>query len=178
MIASGRNRPGKAETDRLVALVYKDLRRIAGGYLRRERSDHTLQPTALINEAYLRLAEETRLQWQNRAHFVGVAARVMRRVLRDHARRRRAEKRTPGHGALLLEDTIGVSPQHGFDALDLERALDKLLHLDPELTRFVELRYFGGLTLEETAAEMELSTATVKRHWTVAKAFLCREIAP
>ncbi len=166
-----------SETDRLITLVYKDLRRIAAGYLRRERSNHTLQPTALVNEAYLQLAEETRLQWQSHSHFIGIAARVMRRVLREHARRRAAAKRT-GADAILLDDTLGFTGRAAFDALDLERALDKLTELDPELIRVVELRYFGGLTLEETAATLSLSSATVKRHWTLAKAFLCRELSP
>ncbi len=162
---------------RLVTLVYKDLRRIAAVYLRHERTDHTLQPTALVNEAYLHLADENRLEWQDRSHFIGIAARVMRRVLREHARRRTAVKRSPGMRSLLLDDTLGFSGRLPFDVLDLERALQKLAEVDPELIRVVELRYFGGLTLEQTSVELQLSTATVKRHWTVAKAFLCRELA-
>lgn len=167
----------KHDTDRLIALVYHDLRRIAAGYLRRERSDHTLEPTALVNEAYLQLAAAApRAEWQDRSHFIGIAARVMRRVLREHARRRIAAKRNPG-APLLLDDTLGFSGRRPFDTLDLERALEKLAQLDPEVIRVVELRYFGGLTIEETSSQLELSPATVKRHWTVAKAFLCREMA-
>ncbi|MEP7336647.1 MAG: sigma-70 family RNA polymerase sigma factor [Acidobacteriota bacterium] len=163
--------------DRLMPLVYEELRRIAARQLRRERADHTLQPTALVHEAWLRLAQTNRLTWQNRAHFLGVAAELMRRVLVDHARRRSAEIRGGGETRLALDEALGVSNQKEVGLLALDDALTSLAALDPRQSRIVELKYFGGLEIEEIAEVVGISPATVKRDWQWARAWLHREIS-
>lgn len=169
-------RAGDREAEeRLVAAVYGDLRRIARGALARERSGHTLQPTALAHEAYLDLAEQRRAAWQGRGHFLSVAALAMRRILVSHARRRAAGKR--GGGALrvtLPQDLAAVEAE--VDLVALDAALDALAALDPRQARVVELRYFGGLTIEETAAALGVSPATVKVDWSMARAWLRRRL--
>lgn len=164
--------------ERLLPMVYAELHRMAAGYLRRERIDHTLQPTALINEAYLRLVGSSNVSWESRAHFFGIAARVMRRILVDHARQHQADKR----GAAIEKVAIDAanepgSKQEDVDLVALDAALSRLAELDPEQSKLVELRYFAGLTIEEAAQTMSLSVATARRRWTAAKAWLRREIS-
>jgi len=162
----------RAALEGLVPVVYGELRRIAGRYLRRERLDHTLQPTALVHEAYLKLIDQQRARWQNRAQFFGVAAQLMRRVLVDHAREHAAAKRGGGVRPVTLLDAAGALPARGIDVLALDEALARLTALYPEQGRLVELRYFGGLTIEETGEVLGLSPATVKRQWATARAWL------
>ncbi|MBS1795699.1 MAG: sigma-70 family RNA polymerase sigma factor [Acidobacteria bacterium] len=167
---------GKAPEE-LLPLVYGELRRLAHSYLKNERSDHTLQATALVHEAYLRLVDWEKVSWQNRAHFFAVAAQVMRRILVDHAREKRAQKRDFGQ-KMSLDEAISFPSKKGreVDLLGLDDALEKLAAFDPVQSRIVELRFFGGLTIEETAHSLKISPATVKREWTVAKTWLHREI--
>lgn len=160
----------------LMPLVYDELRRLAKIYLSRERQDHTLQPTALVHEAYLRLIDQTRVEWQNRAHFFGVAAAMMRRILIDYARQSQAEKRGGQAERLALDDALAVADTPALDLLALDDALSALAKLDPRQSRIVELRFFGGLTLEETAEVMHLSRATIEREWLMAKAWLYAEL--
>lgn len=173
-------RDGNAEArERLIPLVYKELHALASRYLSRERRDHTLQTTALVNEAYLKLADQRDIDWQNRAHFFGIAAQLMRRILVDHARRDGRAKRGGKAAHLSLDDAAIASPAPPLDAVDvyaLDRALSRLETLDPQQGRIVELRYFGGLTIEEAAVVMDLSPATIKRDWVVARAWLYREL--
>ena len=158
-------------------IIYDELRKLANNYLRQERTNHTLQPTALVHEAYMKLVDHTRINWQNRAHFLGMSANIMRQILIDHARRHRAEKRGGEHENLQLEETfVVVSKERPVDLLALDEALEKLAELDPVKSRLVELRYFGGLTVEETAEVMGVSEITVKRHWRMAKAWLAEAI--
>jgi RNA polymerase sigma factor (TIGR02999 family) len=160
--------------ERLMPIVYGELKRLASSYLRSERPDHTLQPTALVHEAYLRLEGQRSVVWSNRAHFFGIAARIMRRILVDHARRRRAAKRDAAAlRVTLVDDAAG---DHAPELIALDSALTSLERLDPQQARVVELRYFGGLTVEETAEAAGISTATVKREWRTARAWLRREI--
>jgi RNA polymerase sigma factor (TIGR02999 family) len=162
--------------ERLMPLVYEELRRLAASQLKAERRDHTLQPTALVHEAYLRLVGQQKISWVNRAHFYGIAGRVMRRVLIDHARKRRAAKRNPE--TIYLD--LGTSGEGGTDRapelLALDDALTELEKLDPRQAKVVELRFFAGLSVEETAEVAGVSTATVKRDWKTARAFLLHEI--
>lgn len=164
-------RAGSLEArDRLVALLYGELRGLAVRQFGRERADHTLQPTALVSEAYQRLAALERIDWRDRAHFIGVAARLMREILIDHARRHQAEKRDGGQRVTLFTN---LPAQEGaLDALALEQALQRLERLAPDKARVVELRFYGGLSIEETAEVMEISPATVKRHWQAARVWL------
>jgi RNA polymerase sigma-70 factor (ECF subfamily) len=158
---------------RLITAVYRELRRIAGRYLRRERDGHTLQPTALVNEAYLRLVGQQRLDWKNRGHFFAIASREMRRVLVDHARKRRAAKRDGFAGEpVTLSDVADPKNSGDVDVLSLHEAMTDLAQLDPRQAELVELRYFGGLTLEEIGAAAAVSPATVKRELTAAKLWL------
>jgi len=161
----------------LLPLVYGELRRLAAQRLRRERPDHTLQPTALVHEAYIRLVDQRRVRWQNRAHFYGVAAHVMRRILVDRARARKADKRGKGWERVTLVGEKTPSGSRDVDVLALDEALQRLAALDPQQERIVELRYFGGLTLDETAEVIGISTATVKREWAIAKAWLRAELS-
>jgi RNA polymerase sigma factor (TIGR02999 family) len=157
----------------LVPLVYDDLRRLAAGYMGHETPGHSLQPTALVHEAYVRLIDQRRVQWRNRAHFFGVAANMMRRILVDDARKRRAEKRGGGAQRITLTgDDIAAPEQHDIDVLALHESLERLAAFDSQQERIVELRYFGGLTIEETAEVVGVSPATVVREWTIAKAWL------
>lgn len=166
----------RAALDRLMPLVYDELRRLAGGYLGRERRDHTLQPTALVNEAFLRLVDQRRIQWQGRAHFLALAATLMRQLLISHARKHRAAKRGSGGQRLTLLDSDLAVEARDVDLLDLDRALAALAALDARQARVVELRYFGGMTVEETAEVLEVSPATVKLDWSLARAWLLREL--
>jgi RNA polymerase sigma factor (TIGR02999 family) len=167
----------EALTD-LLPLVYDELRRMAASYLRHEASGHTLQPTALINEAYLRLVDQRRVRWRNRAHFYGVAAQLMRRILVDHARSQHAEKRGAGWERVELTDQILTTIPIHADVVALDEALQRLAAFDARQAYIVELRYFGGLTIDEAAEVLNLSPATVVREWTVAKAWLRSELKP
>lgn len=162
--------------EKLTPLVYGELHRLAGRYLRRERPGHTLQSTALVNEAFLKLVGQHSIRWQNRAHFFGIAAQLIRRILVDYARTKIAAKRGSNSPRLSLDEAIGVPGDSNMDLLALNDALDDLAKIDPRQSRLVELRFFAGLTVEETAEVMQLSPATVKREWTTAKAWLSREI--
>jgi RNA polymerase sigma factor (TIGR02999 family) len=162
--------------DRLIPLVYGELHRMAERYLRRERPGHTLQPTAIVNEAYLRLIGRQGADWQNRAHFFAVAAQSMRRILVEHARHRDAKKRG-GEGTRYLLDTVVMTEPRAVDLMALDDALVKLTALDSEQGRVVELRFFGGLTEEETAEVLSISSRTVKRKWLAARTFLFRELS-
>jgi RNA polymerase sigma factor (TIGR02999 family) len=173
-------RGGKREAlDVLLPVVYGELRKIAARYMRAEWEGHTLQPTALVHEAYLRLVDQRDVEWQSRAHFFGVAAQLMRRLLVDHARGRNRRKR--GGGLLVVpldgNDVAGPAPDEGIDMVGLDAALDRLSELSPQQGRIVELRYFGGLSIEETAEVLGVSTMTVKRGWAMARAWLRRELS-
>ncbi len=169
---------GKQEAlDALLPLVYAELHRQASRYLRRERAGHTLQTTALIHEAYLKLIDQRRVNWQNRAHFFGIAAQAMRRILVDYARRRHREKRGGAGADLPLEEAaLIVSEERSVDLVALDEALTRLAEFDERQARIVELRYFSGLTIEETAEVLRISSATVKSDWNIAKAWLRHEI--
>jgi RNA polymerase sigma factor (TIGR02999 family) len=160
----------------LIPLVYDELRRLARRYLRRERPDHTLQSAALVNEAYLRLIRQQHPQWQNRAHFFGVAAQLMRHILVDHARNRAAAKRGAGAPRLTLDPDVALPQERDVDLIALDDALNQLAALDPQQSRLVELRFFGGLSIEETSVVLGVSPATVKREWATARAWLQREM--
>lgn len=164
--------------DDLMPMVYADLRRVAAGYMRREGAGHALQPTALVHEAYVRLIDQKQVKWRNRAHFFGVAAGLMRRILVDHARRRRAEKRGGDlERVTLTGDEVATDTHKEIDVLALDEALERLAEFDPQQERIVELRYFGGLTIEETAEVVGISAATVVREWTIAKAWLRADLS-
>ncbi|MBX7173889.1 MAG: sigma-70 family RNA polymerase sigma factor [Pyrinomonadaceae bacterium] len=156
----------------LLPIVYNELRRLAASYLRHERVDHTLQPTALVHEAYLKLIDQTRTNWQNRAHFFGVAANVMRRILIDHARLHNADKRGAEYQKLQLDTNIDKAVEMRTELIALDEALKELEQIAPEQAKLVELRFFGGLTFEETAEVLGLSLRTVKRHWRFVRAWL------
>ena len=162
--------------DALLPIVYEELRRLAASYLRRERPGQTLQPTALVHEAYLRLMKDRPERWQNRAHFCAIAAHSMRQILIERARARGALKRGGAQPRVTLDEALVAGGEQSFDILALDHALEALAKLDPEQARLVELRFFGGLTVEETAEEMNISPATVKRHWAIARAWLAREL--
>jgi len=162
--------------EELIPLVYGELRRVARRYLRQERPDHTLQSGALVNEAYLRLAREEAPQWKDRAHFFGVAAQLMRHILVDHARSRNAAKRGAGVPRLALDDQIALPRSRDLNLLALDDALNRLAEMDPQQSKLIELRFFGGLSIEETAVVLNISPATVKREWTTAKAWLQHEM--
>ena len=157
--------------DRLVGIAYPELRAIARRQLANERGDHTLQPTALVNEAYMRLSRLDRIDWQDRVHFVRMASRVMREILVDHARRHGAGKRDGGERVPITQVDV-AAPEGDIDMLALDGALDRLAAIDPARAQLVELRYFGGLTIEETAEALAISPATAKRHWQAARAWL------
>ena len=163
--------------DSLLPIVYQELRRLAASYLRRERPGQTLQPTALVHEAYLRLMKDRPDRWQNRAHFCAIAAHSMRQILIERARARGALKRGGAQPRVTLDEALIAGGERGIDLLALDEALERLALLDAEQARLVELRFFGGLTVEETAEAMDISPATVKRHWTIARAWLARELA-
>lgn len=161
--------------DRLIDAVYPELRLLARRYLRGERTEHSLSPTALVHEAYLKLIDQRRVQWQNRSHFFAIAANVMRRILVDHARAHGAAKRGAGMQAPLQDVTLGRDP-YDVDLLALDAALERLAAIDERQSRLVELRFFGGLTIEEVAAALDVSPITVKRDWALARAWLYREL--
>ena len=164
--------------DVLVALLYQELRRLAAGCLRRERPNHTLQPTALVNEAYLRLAAQNQPQWNARVRFLAVASHLMREVLIDYARTRNRAKRGGGLSPICIEDAGQLAAAAEVDLLALDEALDGLERIDSQQRRIVELRYFGGLSIEEAAQVLGISPATVKREWRTAKSWLHRELSP
>ncbi len=171
---------GKGNRDaehKLVPLVYAELRRLAAHYLRRERPEHTLQPTALVHEAYVRLTKLHEIDWQNRSHFFAIAANLMRRILVDHARAHRARKREAFCGAICLDEALTVSPDRPKQLIALDDALNKLAERDARQCKIVELRFFGGLSEEETGNVLGISARTVKRDWRVAKAWLFKEIS-
>jgi RNA polymerase sigma-70 factor, ECF subfamily len=162
--------------ERLVPLVEAELRRLARAYMRRERRDHTLQTTALVNEAFLRLTDARQVRWEDRAHFLGISARLMRRVLVDHARSRGYRKRGGGAQRVTLTEGLVASPEPTLDVVALDRALEVLEAVDSRKSRMVELRFFGGLSVEETAQVLGVSPDTVKRDWRLAKLWLLREL--
>ena len=162
--------------EKLTPLVYDELRRLAGRYLRQERVGHTLQSTALVHEAFLKLVGQNNVRWQNRAHFFGIAAQMIRRILVDYARARQAGKRGSGAEKLSLDEAIALPGAPDLDLLALDDALEGLAKIDERQSRLVELRFFAGLTLEETAEVLQMSIATAKRDWVSAKAWLSREI--
>lgn len=166
----------KAALDELTPILYDELRRLANSYLRHQRSDHTLQATALVHEAYLKLADQSQLQWQNRAHFFGIAARVMRHILVDHSRQHNAAKRGGGAVKLELDEGLVGSQEKTADVVALDDALQALAQLDARKSQIVELRFFGGLSVEETAEVMGLSVATIGREMRLAQAWLHREM--
>lgn len=165
-----------AALDKLTPLVYDEIRRIAHRYLKRERNGHTLQTTELVNEAYMRLLGSQRIDWQNRAHFFGVTAQVMRRILIDHARRRRYAKHGGEARHVSLENALLMTRQRATELILLDEALAELARIDPRKSRVVELRYFGGLSLDETAEVLQISLMTVRRDWRSAKAWLYKEV--
>jgi RNA polymerase sigma factor (TIGR02999 family) len=170
------SRGDETALERLLPLVHAELRRLARSYMRRERRAHTLQATALVNEAYLRLVDQRGVAWNGRAHFFGIAAQAMRRILVDHARKHRADKRGSGEAALPFDDSIEVGEERGVDLVALDDALRDLEALDPRQHRVVELKYFGGLSIDDIAQVMKLSPATVKREWATARLWLAHSL--
>ena len=168
--------PDPKALSRLLPLVYDELRTLADRYLRQERPNHTLQATALVHEAYMRMAEQKDVQWRNRAQFFAVAASFMRRILVNHAKRRNRVKRGGDRVRFSLEDELVVSPEPNADLVAIDEALTRLAVVDPQKARIVELRYFAGLTIAEVSEVLKISPATVKRHWDFAKAWLLREV--
>lgn len=162
-------------SDQLAQMVYSELHDLAVHYMRGERSDHTLQPTALVHDAYLRLIDQRNVSWQNRAHFYGIAAQAMRRILVDHARRKNSAKRDGGE-RVTLDESVADATDSSIDLLALDDALQKLAALDVRQALVVELRFFGGLSIEDSAEALSVSVATVNRDWTMARAFLRREM--
>ena len=162
--------------EKLTPLVYRELYRLAAGYMRGEQPEHTLQATALVNEAYLRLIDWKNVQWKNRGHFLGVAAQVMRRVLVDYARSRRSDKRGGGARPVSLDEAPTLAQDRVGLLVDVDEALNRLAAIDPKRAKVVELRYFGGLSVEETAEVLKISPITVIRNWNFAKAWLLREL--
>lgn len=173
----GELRAGRRDVEsRLIEAVYPELRRIAGRYMRAERPGHTLQATALVNEAWMQLVGNARVDWQNRAHFFAVAAQLMRRILVDHARQRKAQKRDGGRQRVELSDTLAISDHRLDEILLVDAALTRLAQWDPRQSKIVELRFFSGLTEEETAEILGVSPRTVKRDWRMARAWLHGEL--
>ena len=165
-----------AAVDVLLPLIYDELRKLAASYLRRERPDHTLEPTALVHEAYMRMVDQTQVNWQNRAHFFGVAAQMMRRILVDHARAHNAEKRGQDFQKLSLDENIDKAVERSSELIALDDALHALFEMDEQKGRIVELRFFGGLSIDETAEVIGVSAPTVKRQWRMAKAWLYGQV--
>jgi RNA polymerase sigma-70 factor (ECF subfamily) len=166
----------RATTERLLEALYPELRRLAAALFRQERASHTLEPTALVHEAYIRLVDQDGADWKNRAHFLGVSARIMRQVLVDHARHRLAEKRGGGWERVTLSDAVELARGDDVDLLDLEDALERFATVDPRAARVVELRVFGGLTVEETAHVLEVAARTVDGDWAMARMWLGKEL--
>lgn len=167
----------QAALDRLMPVVYTELRQLAHRYMRRERPGHTMQTTALIHEAYLRLVDQNQVRWQHQAHFFGIAARLMRQILIEHARSRTRAKRGGGVGTISLDEAAIVSQARATELLALDDALERLATIDPRKSRVVELRFFGGLSVEEAAQVLNIAPNTVLRDWRMAKAWLRREIS-
>jgi RNA polymerase sigma factor (TIGR02999 family) len=163
--------------DRLMQMLYEPLREMADRHLIRERNGHTLQPTALVHEVYLRLADQRHVEWRDRLHFFAVAAQVMRRILVDHARRRKSEKRGGGEIPIAIDLAVELCEERDFDLIALDLALDRLAAIYPKQAKLVELRFFAGLTLDETAEALSISPATVSREWTLARAWLRRAMS-
>jgi RNA polymerase sigma-70 factor, ECF subfamily len=170
------NKGNATAESELISAIYGELRRLAGHYMRRERPDHTLQATALVHEAFLRLTHQKDVSWQGRAHFFGVAAKLMRQILIDHARSRLREKRGSGGQKLSLDEGLLLTQARSAELVAIDSALDRLAKLDPRQARIVELRFFGGLSVEETAKVVGISAKTVKRDWSVARAWLYEEL--
>ena len=170
------SRGNQSALNQLLPLVYGELRRIAARQLRSERVGHTLQPTALVHEVYLRLVDQRHVDWVNRAHFFGVSAQVMRRILVDHARSHNAAKRGDGLPCVSIDEATGVKGPDAIPVLALDQALTRLAEIDEDLARIVELRAFGGMTIEEAACVLKVSPSTAKREWRTAKAWLTREL--
>lgn len=171
------NEGDESALEKLMPLVYSELRRLAGNYLKRERQDHTLQPTALVNEAYLRLVDQSRAKWQNRAQFYGIAAQLMRRILVDHARQKKADKRGGSKQQRVSSTNLeAIAAKPDLDLLALHEALEELAEIDPQQGRIVELKFFGGLSIEEVAEVMRIGHATVERDWKMARAWLRRKL--
>ena len=166
----------KAALDEITPVLYEELRKLARHFLAAERPDHTLQPTALVHEAYIRLVDQRQVDWRNRAHFLGMAASMMRRILINYAEARNAAKREGKAQVVALEDALGVFTNPEVDFLELNRSLEKLTSLDPQQGRVVELRYFGGLSIEDTAEVLNISPATVKREWSTARLWLLQQM--
>jgi RNA polymerase sigma factor (TIGR02999 family) len=162
--------------DKLLPLVYDEFRALARHYLAQERANHTLQPTALVHEAYMKLVDQTRVDWQGRSHFFAVAAQAMRRILVDHARSRQRDKRGGGRARVVLDEEVALSPQKDEDVLALDEALQRLAKLDPRQAKVVELRFFGGMNVEEVAQALGVSKRTVEGDWTFARAWLSKEL--
>lgn len=162
--------------DKLIPVVYQELRRMADQYLRREDLSHSLQPTALVHEAYLRLIDQTKVQWQSRAHFFGVAAQMMRRILIDHAKTKHRLKRGGGAIKVSFDENVNVSEERATELIALDDALEELAQMDERKSRIVELRYFGGLSVDETAEVLGVSNKTVMRDWNFAKAWLYQQL--
>ena len=171
------NQGNQDALEELFPVVYDELRKLARSYLRRERVNHTLQSTALVHEAYLRLIDQKQVNWQNRAHFFGIAAQMMRRILVNHAVAKQTEKRGGDVPKLSLDDAVSFAQERAVDLIALDDALKELETLDPQQSRIVELRFFGGLSIEETAEVLHISPATVKREWATAKLWLHRQIS-
>jgi len=161
---------------KLMAVVYEELRRLAGGYMRRERVDHTLQPTALVHEAYLKLIDQQSVNWQSRTHFFGIAAQLMRRILIDHARGHSRQKRGGEQKKVSLDEAFAFAEQQADELLAVDDSLNRLAEIDPRQARVVELRFFGGLSVEEAAEVLGVSPKTIKRDWSVAKAWLYADL--
>jgi RNA polymerase sigma factor (TIGR02999 family) len=161
---------------RLIPLVYAEMRRIAQRYMRQERKNHTLQATALVHEAYIKLIDQHSVNWENRAQFFGIAANVMRRILVDHARTRDSQKRGGGAGEISLDEALVYSPERSSALLELDAALDRLAAQDPRQAKIIEMRFFTGLSVEEVAEVLGVSPKTIKRDWSMAKAWLHREL--
>jgi RNA polymerase sigma factor (TIGR02999 family) len=169
-------RGDKSALDEMTPFLYEELRRLARRFLAAERDDHTLEPTALVHEAYLRLVDQRQVDWRNRAQFLGLAASMMRRILINHAQAHHAAKRGGHAGKVSLDDALGVFTQPHLDVLELNRSLEELGRVDGQQARVVELRYFGGLSIEETAEVMGISPATVKREWGTARLWLLQQM--
>lgn len=167
-----------AALDKLIPVVYQELRRMADQYLRREDLSHSLQPTALVHEAYLRLIDQTKVEWQNRAHFFGVAAQMMRRILIDHAKTKHRLKRGGTAIKVSLDENVNISQERAAELIALDDALQELAQMDERKSRIVELRYFGGLSVDETAQVLGISDKTVMRDWNLAKAWLYQQLTP
>lgn len=167
----------QAARDQLMSAVYPELHRLAHHYMKRESPGHTLQTSALVNEAFLKLVDQRNVKWQNRAHFLGIAAQLMRRILVDYARQRRHAKRGGGAQQISLDEGLFVSDQRSAEVVELSEALDRMAEFDQRKAQTVELRFFGGLSIEETAEVLAVSPGTVMRDWTLAKAWLRREMS-